>query len=275
MEAGYHHIPLHKSQYHLFGFEFEGRTYSWRQLFFGLSGAPYIFTMILRDIASRWRFAGICLLHYLDDFLIVARSRALCEAHKCRVRDDLVALGFVIESVKSVLDPCQVLDFLGYTVDTRGKPSFSVPTERIAKLRATLREVQVAGTGYIKVRRVASLAGQLMSMSLALSPARLFTRGLYDVVKPTSRGDLPGGWNAKVRLTADALSEVAFWIGGLPLWNGRLMFKDPGGVVSIPRPTQATSTGGGGGCLPPRSKHTHRARQSRCVRSTRKVGDSC
>ena len=132
---------------------------------------------------------------------------------------------------KSILEPCQVLDILGYTVSTVGKPSFSVPTERVGKLMRTLREVQAAGTGWIKVRRVASLAGQTMSMSLALSPARLFARGLYSVVKPVTRGESPGGWNALVRLTADTLGEVSFWIGGLPRWNGELMFRDPGGVV--------------------------------------------
>ena len=67
-----------------------------------------------------------------------------------------------------------------------------------------------------------------MSISLALSPARLFTHGLYDVVKPVSRGDMPSGWNAKVLPTADTLGEGAFWIGGIPLWNGQLLFRDPG-----------------------------------------------
>ena len=211
-----------------------------------MSSAPYYFTIILRDIAKKWCFDGILLIHYLDDFLIVSRTRELSQEHMCRVRDDLVALGFLIEMDKSVTTPCQVLDFLGYTVSTAGKPSFSVPAERMSKLMGTLREVQAAGTGWVKVRRVASLAGQLMSMSLALSPARLFTRGLYDVVKPVARGDMPGGWNAKVRLTADALSEVAFWIGGLPKWNGQLMFRDPGGVV-IETTSDASGIHGWGG----------------------------
>ena len=98
--------------------------------------------MILRDVAARWRFDGIRSLHYLDEFLIVAGSRERCEAHKCRIRSDHVALGFVIEmNKKSVLEPCQNLDFLGNTVNSVGRTTVSVPTERIAKLMATLREV--------------------------------------------------------------------------------------------------------------------------------------
>ena len=74
LTAGYHHIPLKASQQQFFGFEFEGKVYSWQQLFFGLSPAPYIFTMILRDIARKWRFDGIILVHYLDDFCLFASS---------------------------------------------------------------------------------------------------------------------------------------------------------------------------------------------------------
>jgi hypothetical protein len=52
LSSGYHHIPLHPSQFKYFGFEFEGKTYSWRQLFFGVSPTPYIFAMILRNVAK-------------------------------------------------------------------------------------------------------------------------------------------------------------------------------------------------------------------------------
>ena len=78
LSAGYHHVPLHPSQHKFFGFEFEGKVYTWRQLFFGLSPAPYIFTMILRDVAKRWRFDGIFLIHYLDAFGVFAPTRELC-----------------------------------------------------------------------------------------------------------------------------------------------------------------------------------------------------
>ena len=266
LEAGYHHIPLHPSQHGLFGFEFQGVRYNWRQLFFGLTSAPYYFTMILRDLAKRWRFDGIMLIHYLDDFLIVAKSKSECRRQMQRVRDDLEALGFVLNLDKSVLEPCQVLDFLGYTVSTVGKPLFQVPAERVAKLMSTLREVRQAGTGWIRVRRVASLAGQLMSMSLALAPARLFTRGLYGVVQPVSRGDQPGGWRAKVRLTVEALSEVAFWLGGLPSWNGQLMFRDPGGVV-VDTTSDASHIHGWGGWIFAPQVETHVPREIGTVRT--------
>ena len=228
LSAGYHHIPLHPSQHKFFGFEFEGKVYTWRQLFFGLSPAPYIFTMILRDVAKRWRFDGIFLIHYLDDFGVFAPTRELCLQQLTRIFKDLVALGFVVNLGKSVLDPVQLMEFLGYEVNTTNVPTFTVPPSRIAKLVADLHILWNAPSGRVRVRKVASVAGQLLSMSLALGPARLYTRALYRVVDSLNRIDLPGGWGATVTLSAAALSEVDFWIRGFDSWNGLPIFREAG-----------------------------------------------
>ena len=228
LSAGYHHIPLHPSQFKYFGFEFEGKVYTWRQLFFGLSPAPYVFTMILRNVAKRWRFDGIQLIHYLDDFGIFAPTRELCLQQLTRVMKDLVALGFVVNLEKSALDPTQTMEFLGYEVNTVSVPTFTVPPCRVAKLVCALQLLQNAPDGRCKVREVASVAGQILSMSLALAPARLFTRGLYNVVDSLHRDDLPGGWSATVTLSATALSEVDFWLRGFARWNGLPIFREAG-----------------------------------------------
>ena len=228
LSAGYHHVPLRAAQAPLFGFEFEGKTYSWRQLFFGLSPAPYIFTMILRDVAKKWRFDGINLIHYIDDIAIFAKSCLLCAQQFARVRKDLEDLGFVINMEKSVLEPTQEIEFLGYEVNTRDIPTFKVPAARAAKLVETLVALRDQGGGEVPVRLVASAAGQILSMSLALAPARLYTRGMYHVINTTHRHDMPGGWNARVQLSTTARAEVEFWLSGLQRWNGCAILRSAG-----------------------------------------------
>ena len=228
LSAGYHHIPLRPSQRKFFGFEFEGKVYTWRQLFFGLSSAPYIFTMILRDVASRWRFDGINLIHYLDDFCIFASNRALCFQQMQRVRRDLEALGFVINEEKSDLTPTQALEFLGYEVNTVTTPTFTVPRARVEKLTRDLQRLKELNGRPIGVKKVASVAGQILSMSLALAPARLFTRCIYRVIDSIHRQDLPGGWGAQVTLSSSAVGEVEFWLEGLTVWNGSPILRSAG-----------------------------------------------
>ncbi len=67
--------------------------YTWKQLFFGLSPAPYIFTMILRNVAARWRFDSVIIVHFLEDFCIFASSKALCLQQMYKIRRGLEALG--------------------------------------------------------------------------------------------------------------------------------------------------------------------------------------
>ena len=67
---------------------------------------------------------------------------------------------------------------------------------------------------------------------------------------------MPGGWNANVRLIADTLGEVAFWIGGILLWNGQLLFRDPGGVV-IETTSDASHIHGWGGWVFAPQVETH------------------
>ena len=174
-----------------------------------------------------------------------------------RVRRDLEDLGFLIELDKSVLEPTQELEFLGYEVHTAGTPSLRVPTSRLDKLVSCLEELEAAGGNLVPVRRVASVAGQILSMSLALSPARLFTRGLYEVVDTMHRRDMPGGWNARVRLSKTARDEVTFWLDGLARWNGLPVFREAGTRVIQVTSDASHLEGWGGWVARPQTSFRH------------------
>jgi len=252
LTAGYHHIPLHESQSKYFGFEFEGNYFCWRQLFFGLTLAPYFFTMVLRAICKKWRFRGIVLVHYLDDILVVAPTREQAVAWAALVKADLESLGFVISEDKSQLTPSQVMEFLGFVVDTTGTPSFRVPPERALKLTRALRAVlRLPRTAYVPVRTLASIAGQIMSMSLALAPARLYTRDLYAVINSKVRHELPGGWRASVAVSEAAWAELEFWLTGLGRWNGSPINRESTAYLIEMFSDASTLHGWGGWCFDP------------------------
>ena len=247
LEAGYHHIQLHPSQWELYGFEFEGEQYMWRQLFFGLSPACYVFTVVLRALCARWRARGIRLVHYIDDILLVG-PRDLVREQGLLVRAELEALGFLVEMKKSVVEPVQQVDFLGFDVDSRGEPRLTVPATRVDKLRAALQQLQGAGSEPVPVRSVARVAGQIMSMSLALAPARLFTRELYRVIDSMHRQDLPDGWRARVRIHPLAREEIDFWLRCFDRWNGLPIARSPG-VVGVQVTSDASHLHGWGGWI--------------------------
>ena len=247
LEAGYHHIALHPSQWELFGFEFEGVQYMWRQLFFGLSPACYVFTVVLRALCARWRALGLRLVHYIDDILLVGPRETVRE-QGLRVRAELVALGFLVNLDKSVFEPVQLIEFLGFDVDSRSEPRLTVPAARVAKLHAGLRHLVAVGTDPVAVRSIARVVGQIMSMSLALAPARLFTRELYRVIDSMHRQELPDGWRAHVRIHARAREELDFWVRCFDHWNG-LPISRTVGVVEIEVTSDASHLHGWGGWI--------------------------
>ena len=81
---------------------------------------------------------------------------------------------------KSVWNPSQTMEWLGFQIDL-SVGEFSVPASKIDALKSRLLEVKNAKC--IPARKLASLIGKIISMSLALGPvARLMTRNLYAVL---------------------------------------------------------------------------------------------
>ncbi len=94
-------------------FAFEGVAYQYKVLKFGLSLAPRTFTRCMDVALSPLRLMGICILNYLDDWLILAQSKAVLTSHKNFLLRHLRCLGLRVNFAKSILSPSQRVSFLG------------------------------------------------------------------------------------------------------------------------------------------------------------------
>ena len=97
-------------------FQWQNRTYQFDTLPFGLSSAPFVFTKLLKPAVAILRQAGIRLVLYLDDMLIMARS-----AHDARTH-----LATAMAS--------QSLEFLGFLLDSR-MMTISLPNSKIRTIQ--------------------------------------------------------------------------------------------------------------------------------------------
>ena len=119
-----------------------------------------------------------------------------------------------------------------------------VPTHRINKVSETIQKIQqfVGQNLPIKVRRIASLVGQIISMSVVIgSVSQLMTRSLsIDILSSAS-------WNSMIYLSEESISQTLFWENTLEKINDREMKCVTGSSRIVY--TDASETGYGGYCV--------------------------
>ena len=243
LKSGYHHVDILEDFWSYLGFswnDFLGRRrfYAFRVLPFGLSTACYVFTKLLRPLVKHWRSKGIRAIIYIDNGICAASSIQEAEWHSAVtvLQADLEGAGFVLNFSKSRLAPHRVGEWLGFTVD-QSRGCFIVPDDKITRLKNSLSSVLLAYR--VSVRAVASIVGQVMSMSLALGPiSRLRTRALY--------GDINAcvSWKAFLGLSEEARAELNFWQNNVAVLNGQPIWFKPGATRVVY--SDASDSGYGG-----------------------------
>ena len=139
LKDAYFQIPVHTSSRKWPRFVSDGTVHQFRVLCFGLSTSPQVFTRVFAAVLAWAHARGVRLLRYLDDWLVLASTEARVRQH---VRDLLSlcnSLGIVLNREKSDLNPSQLLEYLGMTIDTVAARAY--PTlPRIDKFIATARK---------------------------------------------------------------------------------------------------------------------------------------
>ena len=117
MKDAYFHIPIHEDSRPFLRFTFNNKVYQFRALCFGLSTAPQVFTRVLAPVSRIIHLAGFKVLLYLDDWLVIGSSKEEVLRAKSFILNLTNQLGILINMEKSVLDPSQVINYLGMTID--------------------------------------------------------------------------------------------------------------------------------------------------------------
>ena len=243
LSSAYWHVPLARGVKRWFRFAWEGRTYEFDVLPFGVSIAPWVFWKILRPWAASLRAKGVRLTVYLDDILIMGRSPEECARHTQMVADSLQALGFCLNVGKSVLDPTQRIKFLGVEVDTV-EMTFSLPDEKIRTIaRSCRRLANYAEAGRSQsLRSLSRTLGQITAAGEALLAHR---RRSVELERARAQALRKGvRWDEPCPLSAGAVSELRWWSANLR--------RCPGRPIRLPTPSIVLTTDAsamGWGCI--------------------------
>ena len=210
-------MPVHPDDQSLLGVLWDGRIYIDKMLPFGLRSAHIIFSAVadvLQWILIQKHIPK--LLHYLDDFILVAKSLSLAEEQKQSLVSTCSVLGVPLEPSKLV-GPATCLTFLGIEIDTIAL-QIRLPEDKLINLRREL--LQVVSKRVISKKALQSITGLLQFATRVVRPGRPFLRRLYALQEVGSHP------MHHIRLNNAARADILWWHLFMEKWNGISMLWD-------------------------------------------------
>ena len=272
LKSGYHHIDIHKEHWQYLGFSWALNSrleyYVFCVLPFGLATACFVFTKLMRPLVRHWRQQGIRIIVYLDDGLLISEGMQSAVVASRIVQGDLASAGWVENQAKCNWEPAQQRIWLGFEVDLQ-EGIVSVPQGKLENLHVELEYAKECEV--LHAKRLASLIGKLISMSLAIGPVtRLMTRSMYSLLNTRE------AWCDSLTITVEAHKEIEFWCSEIERVNGQNIWPSPSAIRVVY--TDASDTGYAGytvehGChiahgqwLPQEASQSSTWRELRAVR---------
>ena len=128
----------------------------------------------------------------------------------------LVSCGYFIGIKKSVFSPTKEISFLGFIVDS-SKQAFRLSEDKRRKF-ARLRD-QLLQSRSVSVKSLQRFTGKVISFTLAVPAARLYTREVNSSISKGLKSSKP------VPMTRNLREELEHW-KFLDSWNGFLPWRD-------------------------------------------------
>ena len=218
LKQGYYCLNVAEEDRTFICMRFEGVTYRWVALPFGVSYAPQAFTALTRVIRDKCNAVGILMSHYLDDFGVVARDGATAVVHRAFLLLLLTRAGLAVGWSKCA--PIHhTIEFLGYVISVAGGvSSISIPYRRIAQCASQAASLLACVT-VVPCRTLASLTGRIMSMSTVLGrDAMLYTAEAFNALPSIDVSDglaalrkLKTRWSSTTPITPELREEISYW----------------------------------------------------------------
>ena len=238
LKDAYFHVPICPTHRKFLRFSVLGKNYQFKALCFGPTSAPRVFTKIVSVVAAHLRKHNIRLATYLDDWLLVNKSRIGLVKDRELTLNLLTKLGFIVNAQKSVLTPSQDITYIGGHFKLEKVLVFPTP-ERIAKLYQTIHSLL---RGNVSARSYLTVLGVIASALELIPNGRLFMRPIQLHLLQNwhpSRMSL----NHEIACTQELRSHFTWWLEQQNTLRGRSLTQFTNQVTVT---TDASTMGWGG-----------------------------
>ena len=209
-------VPVHPSDYHMLGFQWQGKYYYYTTLPQGAASSCFIFERIAT--ALHWilsdKYQHYTVVHYLDDFLFLHTTPEGCE-HMLNTFHLLCNdIGIPINHNKTE-GPTTCLSFLGIQLDSANNQA-TLPLEKVNRYNSLMQELLHKKS--CKLHEIQKIIGCLQFTTSVVSPGRVFLRRLINstigVTKPYHH----------IHITREMKEDLCMWLHFLQNYNGVTIF---------------------------------------------------
>ena len=241
LTKGYFHLHLHPSAQRFLAIAFNERCYVFKVLPFGLSSAVRAFTTLMHAIYLPMRAAGLRFSFMIDDRLALAPHRNHCWLDMFISVRIFSALGFHFGTAKCLLRPSKLVRYQGLflPLDTG---TCLVPADKLAVFADRTAELLQCST--FSRRKLAALAGLLVSFYPALPLGPLYAHGLFDALRGV------GSWDDAFVPESHLRRHLQWLLGYVPSSNGKRFWHRHTTAV-LATDASADATGGAALSLAP------------------------
>ena len=166
-------VPMHPDSQKFLRFLWQGQSYQFVTMPFGLNLAPRVFTKLMKPVIAWLRGQGVRMIIFLDDILLLAPTVETMNQHARMTISLLESLGFLINYKKSTLVPTQRILFLGMLIDSTTM-EFILPTEKSENIQRECRNL--LKTQQPSIRQISRVLGLLEFTRPAIWSAPLHYR---------------------------------------------------------------------------------------------------
>ena len=219
----YYAVSIHPSSQKYLKFLVGTQLYKYIALPNGLCSAPRIFTKLMKPVYSALRARGLISSGYLDHSFLVGMSYEQCKMNVNETSKLFRDLGFYISDEKSITKPRQIIEHLGFILNSIDM-TVSLNSTKIATIKALCTDILNKNT--FKIREAAQLIGTLVSCSVGVEFGPLFYKQL-EIEKIAALKQSNGIFDAHMHFSPLAINDIQWWLGNPQKFIKKVYHNNP------------------------------------------------
>ena len=240
IKSAYYSVRIHENFQKYLKFVYDGQLYQYTCLPNGLTSGPRVFTKMMKPVLAHLRTFKIILAIYIDDLINLHRSRNKCAVNTDVIVNMLRSLGFTINVEKSVTTPSQIMEFLGFIIN-----SVKMTMELTLSKKKAIRELalSILKLKKVQIRKVAKLIGKFTSSFIGVKYGPLHYRYL-EQDKTIAVQKHKGNYSKTMVLSNKSKEDIKWWIDNIMGSYNHIGIGNPKSTITLT--TDASKLGWGG-----------------------------